>query len=319
MWALAVLAGWTGRDIISILDFSREDIEELFRVADEMYKYLREGHVPRLLAGRVVSLAFFEPSTRTRLSFEAAAKRLGASTIGFSSEEGLSVSKGESLADTIRMLDAYSDVIVLRHRYEGSALYAAEIAENPVINAGDGKQHHPTQAMLDLYTITKLYGHVDGLTYGVLGDLRYGRAASSFILALTLFKPKHIYLISPPSLRVRDEVKMILGEKGVNYSETESLAEVLPELDVLYVTRIQKERFPDPKEYEKVKGSYRVSLDLLKDRAKRELKVLHPLPRVDEVDERIDDTSYAAYFQQARLGVPLRMALLALVTGALGG
>ncbi|ABM79985.1 aspartate carbamoyltransferase [Hyperthermus butylicus] len=308
-------SGWKGRDVISILDFDRDSLEQLFEVADKFSSLLRErGRIP-LLEGYIVALAFFEPSTRTRLSFETAAKRLGADTIGFTSEEAISIAKGETLADTIRMLDSYADMIVLRHRYEGAALYAAEIAEHPVINAGDGKQHHPTQAMLDLYTVRKLFGTIDGLTYGVLGDLRYGRAASSFILALTIYRPRMIYLISPPLLRVRPEVRMVLDERGMRYREVESLEEVLGELDVLYVTRIQRERFPDQREYEKVRGSYRVTLELLEQHARRELRILHPLPRVDEIAPEVDGTPYAAYFEQARNGVPVRMALLALIAG----
>jgi len=304
---------WKNRDVISILDFSREDIEYLFEAADKIYEYLINSNVPRLLEGKVVSLAFFEPSTRTRLSFEVAAKRLGAITIGFSGEEGISVAKGESFADTIRMLDAYSDLIIVRHKCEGAALYAAELAKVPVVNAGDGKQHHPTQAMIDLYTIKRLYGYIDGLVYGVLGDLRYSRAASSFILALTRFSPEKLYLISPKLLRIREEVKMVLKQAGIVFEEVESLEEVIHELDVLYVVRIQRERFPDPQEYEKVRGSYRVTLSLLEKRAKPTLKILHPLPKVDEVEPRVDNSRFAAYFYQAKLGVPLRMALLALI------
>jgi len=309
---------WLGRDVVSVLDFSREELEQLFSVAEEMKKSLERGAVPRLLVGRVVALAFFEPSTRTRLSFETAAKRLGAETIGFTGEEAISVAKGENLADTVRMLDGYADAIVIRHRYEGAALYAAEIASHPVINAGDGKQHHPTQAMLDLFTVRELFGQIDGLVYGVLGDLRYGRAASSFILGLTRFRPRRLYLVSPPLLRAREEVLEKLREAGIDYAETESLEEVLGELDVLYVTRIQRERFPDPSEYEKVRGSYRVTRRLLEEHAKPELRVMHPLPRVDEISFDVDDTRYAAYFQQARNGVPVRMALLSLVLGARG-
>uniref|UniRef100_A0A7J3Z8I1 Aspartate carbamoyltransferase n=1 Tax=Ignisphaera aggregans TaxID=334771 RepID=A0A7J3Z8I1_9CREN len=300
------------KDILSILDFRREDMELLFDYTEKMQKYV-EAKLS-LLSGKIISLAFFEPSTRTRLSFEVAAKRLGADVISITSEEGLSISKGESMADTIRMLDAYSDLIVIRHRYEGAAKYAAEIADHPVINAGDGKQHHPTQAMIDLYTVKKLFGTIEGLNYGVLGDLRYGRASTSFIYGLTLFKPKKLYLISPESLRVREEVLHVLKECGVFFEERRSLSEVIGELDVLYVIRIQKERIPDPMEYEKVKGSYKVTLDLLKY-AKKELKILHPLPKADEIDERIDHTPYAAYFTQARYGIPVRMALLALVFG----
>jgi len=307
---------WEGRDVISILDFTREELEELFDVAARMKEMLLRGRAPRLLEGRVVALAFFEPSTRTRLSFETAAKRLGAETIGFAGEEATSLAKGENLADTIRMLDGYADAIVIRHRYEGSALYAAEVAEKPVINAGDGRQHHPTQAMLDLYTVKELFGTIDSLVYGVLGDLRFGRAASSFILALTLYRPRKLYLISPPLLRARPEVRARLDEAGIDYEEVSKLDDVLGELDVLYVTRIQRERFPDPREYEKVRGSYRVTRELLEKGAKPELRVLHPLPRVDEIAANVDSSRYAAYFLQARNGVPVRMALLSLILGA---
>ena len=311
MGGFRVLESFRGRDVISILDFTRRELEELFEVADEAWKLARA----RPLRGRILALAFFEPSTRTRMSFESAMKRLGGETLLVAGEEAISVAKGENLADTVRMLDAYSDAIVIRHRFEGAALYAAEIAESPVINAGDGRQHHPTQAMLDLYTITKLFGGVDGLTIGVLGDLRYGRAAASFLLGLTLFKPRMVYLISPPQLRPRRELLDELKSRGLRFQEAE-LADVLEELDILYVTRIQRERFPDPSEYEKVRGSYRVTLDMLERQAKRELKVLHPLPRVDEIDYRVDGSRFQAYFTQARLGVPLRMALL---MGVLGG
>ncbi|AEM39375.1 aspartate carbamoyltransferase [Pyrolobus fumarii 1A] len=303
-----------GRDVISILDFNREELEMLFEEADRFERMLHEGHVPRLLEGRILALAFFEPSTRTRLSFEAAMKRLGGETIGFTSEEAISVAKGESFADTIRMLDAYADAIVVRHKFEGAALYAAEVAEHPVINAGDGKQHHPTQAMLDLYTVRKLFGSPDGLVYGVLGDLRYSRAAISFLYGLTLFKPRMVYLISPPQLRVREEVREVLRERGLKMQEVERLEDVIQELDVLYVVRIQRERFPDPMEYERVRGSYRVTPDIV-SKGKDTLRVLHPLPKVDEIDPRVDTMPQAAYFYQARLGVPLRMALLYLILG----
>lgn len=301
------MVGFRGRDVISILDFTRSELEELFDLADEVRV---RGVSGKPLEGKIMALAFFEPSTRTRLSFEAAMKRLGGETIGFTSEEAISVAKGESFIDTIRMLDSYSDVIVVRHRFDGAAKLAAEIAENPVINAGDGKQHHPTQAMLDIYTIRTLVGGVDGLTIGVLGDLRYGRAASSFILALTHYKPKQVYLISPPQLRTRREVLEEARNRGLKYKEVENLEEVLPELDILYVTRIQKERIPDPEEYEKVKGSYKVTLETLETKAKKTLKILHPLPKVDEIDPRVDETNYAAYYKQAKLGIPLRIALL---------
>ncbi len=302
-----------GRDVVSILDFSREDLEYLFKVAEVMERFRRSKI--EILKGKVIALAFFEPSTRTRMSFETAAKRLGADVIGFSSVEATSIAKGESFADTIRMLDAYADLIVVRHKFEGAAKFASEIAVNPVVNAGDGKQHHPTQAMLDLYTVKKMFGKIDGLTYAVVGDLRYGRAATSFIYGLTLFNPRKIYLVSPPLLRARPEVVEYLRKKGVPFEEVNALDEVIEEVDVIYVTRIQRERFPDPLEYEKVKGSYRITLDLL-SRGKEHLKVLHPLPKVDEIDKRVDNSKYAAYFEQAANGVPVRMALLSLILGA---
>jgi len=306
-------SGFRNRDVISILDFDREDLENLFEVADRALKYVNTKL--RVLEGRVVSLAFFEPSTRTRLSFEVAAKKLGADVISFSGEEAVSVAKGENLADTVRMLDAYSDLIVIRHRFEGAALFAAEIAEKPVINGGDGRQHHPTQAMIDLYTVRKLFGSPDGLVYAVVGDLRYGRAAASFIYGLTRFRPRRVYLVSPPLLRAREEVKAVLAGVGVHFEEVERVGEVIEEVDVMYVTRIQRERFPDPSEYEKVKGSYRITLGLLR-RGKKELKVLHPLPKVDEIDHEVDTSPYAAYYIQASYGVPVRMALISLVMGA---
>ncbi|MEM0340435.1 MAG: aspartate carbamoyltransferase [Acidilobaceae archaeon] len=301
-----------GRDVISILDFNKEELESIFEIADDI---VSRGVKGRPLEGKIVSLAFFEPSTRTRLSFETAVKKLGGETIGFSSEEAISVAKGESFADTIRMLDAYSDAIVVRHKFDGAARLAAEIAEKPVINAGDGKHHHPTQAMLDLYTVKKLKEDFSGLVIGVLGDLKYSRAAASFLLGLTVFKPKLVYLISPPQLTARSEVLETLKERGIVYKVVEDYALVIGDLDVLYVTRIQKERFPDPEEYEKVRGSYRLSLDVLQSKAKPDLKILHPLPKVDEIDPRVDNSPYAAYFFQASLGVPLRMALLLSILG----
>ncbi len=306
------MGGWLGRDVLSILDFSRGELEELFELADRYKAGIREHRVARVLEGYVVALAFFEPSTRTRMSFETAAARLGASTIGFASGEGTSVEKGESLADTVRMLDSYADAIVLRSRYEGSALLASEIAVHPVVNGGDGKQHHPTQAMIDLYTVRELFGSPDGLVYAVVGDLRYGRAASSFLLGLTRFRPEKVMLVSPPQLRARPEVLMELVDHGIRYVES-GLEEALEEADVVYVTRIQRERFPDPAEYERVRGSYRVTRRILEERAKPGLKVLHPLPRVDEISYDVDDTRWQAYFQQASNGVPVRMALLTLL------
>ncbi|RLE99228.1 MAG: aspartate carbamoyltransferase, partial [Thermoprotei archaeon] len=257
-----------GRDVLAITDFKREELEELFRVTDEMLKYAKRGL--NLLEGYVMATAFFEPSTRTRLSFQTAILRLGGKYIDLAEVSRSSIAKGENFADTIRMLDSYANIIVVRHRIEGAAKFAAQVAEAPVINAGDGMRHHPTQAMIDLYTIRKFHGRIDGLNIGVLGDLKYGRAATSFIYGVTLFSIRRLYLISPEPLRIRPEVRDYLELKKINSVEESLLEKVLPELDVLYVTRIQKERFPDPTEYEKVKGSYKITKSLL-ERAKEDL------------------------------------------------
>jgi aspartate carbamoyltransferase catalytic subunit len=302
-----------GRDVVSILDFTREDLEKIFRVALRMERSGKREL--QLLKGKLLATAFFEPSTRTRLSFETAMYRLGGSVVGFSEAEGTSLAKGENLADTIRMIDSYADIIVMRHHVEGAAKLAAEIAKVPVINAGDGSKHHPTQAMIDLYTIWREVGKIDGLHIALTGDLRYGRAAASLIYGLTKFKPGKLSLISPPSLKPRKEIQDFLRSSGLKFSEGESMEEIIEDLDVLYVTRIQRERFPDPAEYEKVKGSYRVDMGLL-ERAKETMIVLHPLPKVDEIDLQVDESKFARYFQQAAYGVPVRMALLSLLLGA---
>jgi len=294
------------RDVISILDFTRDDLELLFRTADDV------GRGGRPLEGYVMATAFFEPSTRTKLSFHAAMQRLGGSVIDLPPDVASSRAKGENLADTVRMLDAYADVIVIRHRLEGAARYAAEIAESPVINGGDGTRDHPTQAMTDLYTILKERGRIDGLVVGVLGDLRYGRAARSFILGVIKYEIEGLHLIAPEPLRCREETLEHIRASGVRYREHSDLAAAIGELDVLYVTRIQRERFPDPLEYERVRGSYRVTRESLRG-AKEDIIILHPLPRVDELDFSVDATPHARYFRQAAYGVPVRMALLKLL------
>lgn len=302
-----------GRDVISISDFTRDELEKIFRIALKMEKSGKREQ--SLLKGKLLATAFFEPSTRTRLSFETAMHRLGGSVMGFSEAEGTSIAKGENLADTVRMLDSYADIIVMRHHLEGAAKLSAEIAKVPVINAGDGSKHHPTQAMIDLYTIWRELGKIDGLHVALTGDLRYGRAAASLIYGLTKFRPRKLSLVSPALLKPRKEIEDFLRNSGLNFSEGENLEKIIEDLDVLYVTRIQKERFPDPAEYEKVRGSYRIDTELL-NRAKKTLIVLHPLPKLDEIDLRVDETKFAKYFQQAAYGVPVRMALLALLLGA---
>lgn len=296
------------KDIISALDLTREDYEKIFEDAD---RFRKNGITSKLLERKIIATAFFEPSTRTMLSFHAAAVKLGASVIGFSGTEGISVMKGENLADTIRMLNSYSDLIVIRHKYDGAALFAAEVSLVPVINAGDGKHEHPTQALIDLYTVREVFNTIDNLTFGLFGDLKYARTINSLLRALTRFKPKRVYLISPPQLKVRREVL-----EDINYPvyEKEYLNEIINELDVLYVTRIQRERFPDEIEYQKVKESYRVTKEILKDMKKNSI-ILHPLPRVNEIDREVDKDPRAKYFLQSSLGVPVRMALLYNILG----
>ncbi len=266
-----------------------------------------------LLRGKSLATIFFEPSTRTRLSFESAIQRLGGNAIGFAQAEIASVKKGENLADTVRVVENYADVIALRHSLEGAARLAAEFAQAPIINAGSGAEEHPTQALMDLYTIKKELGRIDGLNIALVGDLRFGRTVHSLAYALSLYDVKP-YFISPRLLRMRREVLDTIGEH-TKVVETTSLDESMPKIDVLYVTRIQKERFPDETEYAKVKGSYRIDLTTLK-KAKKNMIILHPLPRADEISPEVDATPHARYFQQVWNGVVTRMALLALILGA---
>jgi aspartate carbamoyltransferase catalytic subunit len=294
---------WLGRDVISIQDFSREDIETVLNEA------LRIQPDPHLLRGRVLASLFFEPSTRTQLSFASACQRLGGRVIGFSSSDVSSKTKGETLADTIRMIEGYSDLIVLRHPLEGSARLAADIVQIPVINAGDGANQHPTQTLLDLFTIERFRGRIDGLTVGMVGDLRYGRTVHSLATALTRFHDITLRLISPPTLRMPPSVLRELTGK-LQYTEQEELD--LRELDVVYVTRIQKERFPDLEEYEKAKGAYVLNAQTVKALAADTI-ILHPLPRVEEIHPDVDALPQAKYFEQAQGGIPVRMALLKLL------
>ena len=304
------------KDFISITDLTKEEILKIFEIAREIEEKKLHKSKWCLLEDKVVALAFFEPSTRTRLSFEVAAKRLCAHPMSVVGEEATSLMKGESFADTIRVLDTFSDVIVLRHKYEGASKFASEIAESPVINAGDGRRQHPTQTLIDLYTVNKLKGTIDDLVYAVVGDLRYARTANSFLLGLTLFKPRAVYLSYPPPLAPREEILESLESAGIVVYVNKNIEEILEVADVVYVTRIQKERLPDPREYEKLKGSYKITKEMLK-RAKEGLIILHPLPRTEELDPAIDKTNYAAYFKQVEAAVPVRMAVLARAVGAL--
>jgi len=303
--------GFEGRDIISIRDLTREDVDYILETAELIEPLTRVGS--DILKGKILANLFFEPSTRTRLSFEAAIRRLGGDHIGFSQPAGSSVEKGENLADTIRTVENYADVIALRHPLEGAARMAAEFSAVPVINAGSGSEEHPTQALLDLYTIKREMGKIDGLSIAVLGDLRYARTVHSLAYALALYNVT-LYLISPELLRARKEVLEYVKKK-IRVFETDNVDEIIPKIDVLYVTRIQKERFPDPEEYEKVRGSYRITLDTVRH-AKSSLAILHPLPRVDEIAPEVDSTAHAKYFKGVWYGLAVRMGILALVLGA---
>ena len=310
-FVLGVSLEFEGRDIISIKDFSRDEIDYILKIAQAMEPIAVKGS--DMLKGKILATLFFEPSTRTRLSFEAAMHKLGGSTIGFAEAEIASVKKGENLADTVRTVENYADVIAVRHPLEGAARLAAEFAKVPIINGGSGAEEHPTQALLDLYTIMKEKGKIDGLKIALLGDLRYGRTVHSLAYALSLYNIE-LYLISPESLKMRREVLQTIKEK-IPVTERTSLEKIVPLVDVLYVTRIQKERFPDPAEYIKVKGSHKIDMTTLSD-AKKDLIILHPLPRVDEIAPEVDNTPYARYFQQVWNGIVVRMALLALILGA---
>ncbi len=300
-----------GRDIISIKDFSREEISHIFKTAKSMEPATAKGS--DMLRGKILATLFFEVSTRTRLSFESAMHKLGGSTIGFAEAEIASVKKGENLADTVRTVESYADVIALRHPLEGAARLAAEFAKIPIINAGTGAEEHPTQALLDLYTMNREKGKIDGLKIAMVGDLRYGRTVHSLAYALSLYNVE-LYFVSPETLKMRREVLQTIKTR-INVTEKSNLDKIIPLVDVLYVTRIQKERFPDPAEYAKVKGSYRIDLESLGE-AKKDLMILHPLPRVDEIATEVDSTPFAHYFQQVRNGIVVRMALLALILGA---
>jgi aspartate carbamoyltransferase catalytic subunit len=300
-------------DVISIRDFDREGLLHVLELAEEMER----GDYTDLLKGYLLGIMFIEPSTRTRLSFSSAMKKLGGQVLDFGDPERSSFKKGESLPDTIRTFAGYCDVIAIRHPWEGAAKLASEIVDLPVINAGDGANQHPTQTFLDLYTIQKTCGEIDDLNIGFLGDLRFSRTVHSLVEALSYFSGRR-YFISPDVLRVPSYVLEGLEERGVYYEEGDDLACVIPELDVLYCTRIQEERFADRMEYEQVKDCYRVDRKFLENAGvKDSLKIMHPLPRVDELSPDVDETPYAVYFEQAQNGIPIRQALLGMVLGEL--
>ncbi len=298
-----------GKDIVSIKEFDKEDMDFMFKSTEKLQN-MHQNEKRELARGKILGYLFFEPSTRTRLSFEAAMASIGGSSMGIADAKSSSLEKGESLADTVRVIDQYSDVIVLRNQLDGSSRFAAEVAKNPVINAGSGTEEHPTQAMLDLYTIWKEKDRIDGLKIGIVGDLKYGRTVYSLLYGLTNYNVE-IHLIAPPLLKIRKE-SIFEIENKLKIHEHEMLSDVLKDLDVLYVTRIQRERFPDTQEYEKVKGSYVIDSKILEN-AKSDVIVMHPLPRLDEVSHDVDNTSKAKYFEQVAYGKDIRATLLALI------
>ncbi len=298
------------RDIVSIKDFSQQDLEYIFSTTDKITG-LKPNEKSELGKGRTLGYIFYEPSTRTRMSFEAAMASLGGSSIGIFDPKSSSIEKGESLADTIRTMDLYSDVIVLRHPLDGSSRFAGELSKNPIINAGSGSEEHPTQAMLDLYTIIKEKKKIDGLSIGIVGDLKYGRTVYSLLYGLANYKVD-VHLVSPPTLSIRKESIYDIANKLNIYEYSQLDDELLSKLDVIYVTRIQRERFPDLQEYEKVKGTYTINSETLA-KSKSDVSIMHPMPRMEEISHSIDNTKNAIYFKQAAYGKELRAALLTLI------
>lgn len=297
------------KSLISIQDFTKEEILHILDVAEEFEKNKSQT----FLSDKVIACIFFEPSTRTRLSFETASNRLGARVIGFSDAANTSVRKGESLKDTIKMVSNYADLIVMRHPIEGSARYASEVASVPVINAGDGANQHPTQTLLDLYTIRQTQGRLDKIDINMVGDLKYGRTVHSLLQAMSHFSPTFTFT-SPEELMMPKEYKDFLDEKGIPYKETSDLTQHLDTTDILYMTRIQQERFTDPMEYDKVKNVYSLNSSMLAN-VKPNMKILHPLPRLQEIAEDVDDTPHAYYFKQAENGMYVRMAIISYLLG----
>ena len=296
--------------IVSINDISKEEILELLKTA----AYFEEHPNQKILDGKVIATLFFEPSTRTRLSFETAVNRLGGRIIGFSDPAATSTSKGETLKDTIIMVGNYADVIIMRHYLEGAAKYASEVPDTPIINAGDGAHQHPSQTMLDLYSIYKTQGSLDNLTVTMVGDLKYGRTVHSLLMALSHFNVKFQF-VACDELRMPEEFRTFCDRNGIQYTEhREFSAEVINSSDILYMTRVQRERFTDLMEYERVKDLYNLHNAMLAD-SKPNLRILHPLPRVNEIDQDVDDNPKAYYFQQAKNGLYARQAMICKVLG----
>ncbi len=298
-----------GRSLISINDYSKGDYLRILELAAEFEKNPKQN----LLQGYVIATLFFEPSTRTRLSFESAINRLGGRVIGFAEAGVTSVTKGESLRDTIRTVSNYCDLIIMRHPLEGSARFASEVSGVPVVNAGDGANQHPTQTLLDLYSINKTQGKLDDLNIFLVGDLKYGRTVHSLIMAMSKFKTTFNF-ISPDELKIPDEYKLYLDNLGLKYYEHKDFTEIISRADIIYMTRVQKERFSDPIDYEKVKNAYVLKNRMLEN-TKETMRILHPLPRVNEISEDVDENLKAYYFTQTLNGVYTRMAILTSILG----
>ncbi|MFH1426707.1 MAG: aspartate carbamoyltransferase [Candidatus Kerfeldbacteria bacterium] len=298
-----------GRDIISITDLTKQEINHILQVAEKMKKAPK----PSLLKDYVMASLFYEPSTRTRLSFETAAERLGMSIIGFAEAGVSSTAKGESLHDSIKNIGLYADVIAMRHPAEGSARLAAEATDKPVINGGDGANQHPTQTLLDLFSIKESQKKLTGLSIALVGDLKFGRTTHSLAQALAHYDAR-LYFVAPDALQMPMHIQQYLKERNIKFSLHDKIESVINKVDIIYMTRIQKERFPDPLEYERVKNVYVLSTDML-EKVKPNMKVMHPLPRVNEIDPAVDNTKYAYYFQQAENGLFARQAVLSLVLG----
>lgn len=297
------------KSLISIRDFSKDEILHVLKAAEEFEKNREQD----FLAGKVIACLFFEPSTRTRLSFEAAVNRLGARVIGFPDAKNTSVSKGETLEDTIRIVSNYVDMIVMRHPVEGAAEIAASVSPVPVVNAGDGSNQHPTQTLLDMYTILQTQGRLENLVINMVGDLKYGRTVHSLSEAMSDFSPEFIFT-APEELRMPSKYLKMLDDRKIPYEETGSLDSHLNDCDILYMTRVQQERFPSKEDYDRVKDTYRLTASMLGG-VKPNMKILHPLPRITEIAKDVDDTPYAYYFQQARNGMYVRMAVISYLLG----
>ena len=303
------MKNFSQNDIISIRDLSKDNLEEIYSKTNEIMEMKAEER-REIARGKTLGYLFFEPSTRTRLSFQSAMALLGGTSFGIADATSSSVQKGESLADTVRIMSGYTDAIVLRHSLDGSSNFAAEVSSKPIINAGSGTEEHPTQAIQDLYTIKKELGKIDGKNIGIVGDLKYGRTVYSLLYGLSNYDV-NVHLISPESLKIRSDSTYNLKE-NLSYTESENLDEYIEDLDVLYVTRIQKERFPDEEEYVKVKGSYVIGQDVV-NKMKDDSILLHPLPRLDEISPDVDSSKQAKYFQQAEYGKFTRAAILSLL------